>query len=81
MLFIFLAFCVVFSVYVLFVVVLCLVCPLLTVSLDCTFFIAPSGFSNVYWFQFVELFCMIAEMSFALLKITVIEDSIEISVN
>ena len=28
--------------------VVCLVCPVLPVSLDCPFLIAPSGFSNVY---------------------------------
>ena len=33
---------------VLFVFVLCLVYPMLPVSMDCLFFIAPSFFSNVY---------------------------------
>jgi hypothetical protein len=42
----FVVFCVVF--FVLFVFVLCLVCPMLQVSLDCPFSIAPSLFSNVY---------------------------------
>jgi hypothetical protein len=37
-------------VFVLFVFVLCLVCPMLPVSLDCPFLIAPSIFSNVYLF-------------------------------
>ena len=32
------------------VFVLCLVYPMLTVSLDCPFLIAPSVFSNVYLF-------------------------------
>ena len=32
----------------LFVLVLCLVCPMLPVSLECQFVIAPSIFSNVY---------------------------------
>ena len=35
-------------VFVLFVFVLCIVCPMLPVSLDCPFLIAPSVFSNVY---------------------------------
>ena len=46
-LFIFLVFCVVFL--LLFVFNLCLMCPVLTVSLDCPFFIAPSGFSDIYF--------------------------------
>ena len=37
-------------VFVLFVFVLCLVCPMLPVSVDCPFLIAPSVFSNVYLF-------------------------------
>jgi hypothetical protein len=41
-------YCVVF--FVLFVFVLCLVYPMLPVSLDCPFLIAPSVFSNVYLF-------------------------------
>jgi hypothetical protein len=44
---IFLVFCVVFL--LLFVFILCLVCPVLTVSLDYPFFIAPSGFSDIYF--------------------------------
>jgi hypothetical protein len=36
---------------VLFVFVLCLVYPMLPVSLDCPFFIAPLVFSNVYWMR------------------------------
>ena len=36
---------------VLFVCVMCLVCPTLPVSLDCLFLIAPSVFSNVYCFD------------------------------
>jgi len=43
---IFLDFCVVF--FTLFVSVLCLVHPMLPISLDCPFWIAPSVFSNVY---------------------------------
>jgi hypothetical protein len=35
-------------VFALFVFVLCLVSPMLPVSLDCPFLIAPSGFSSVY---------------------------------
>ena len=31
---------------------LCLVYPMLTVSLDCPLLIAPSVFSNVYWVEF-----------------------------
>jgi len=47
MLFIFLVFCVVFLLLLVFI--LCLMCPVLTVSLDCTFLIAPSGFSDIYF--------------------------------
>ena len=47
--FIFLVFCIVLCYCVLFVVDLCLVGPLLAVSLDCPFLIAPSVFSNVYF--------------------------------
>ena len=36
-------------VFVLLVFVLCLVLPMLTVSLDCPFFIAPLVFSNAYF--------------------------------
>ena len=36
-------------VLLLFVFILCLMCPVLTVSLDCPFFIAPSGFSDIYF--------------------------------
>jgi hypothetical protein len=43
-----LAFCVVLCLYLLFVFALCLVCPILPVSLDCPFLIASSFFSNVY---------------------------------
>ena len=43
---IFLVFCIVF--FVSFVFVLCLVYPILSLSLVCPFLIAPSGFSNVY---------------------------------
>jgi hypothetical protein len=42
---IFLVFCVVF--FVLFVFVMCLVYPMLQVSLDCTFLIVPSVFCEV----------------------------------
>ena len=47
---IFLVFCVVlcFCMCVSFVFVLCLVYPILSLSLVCPFLIAPSGFSNVY---------------------------------
>jgi len=38
-------------VFVLFVFILCLVYPMLLVSLDCLFFIAPSVFSNVYLYR------------------------------
>ena len=34
--------------FILFVIVMCLVCPILLVSLDCPFLIGPSVFSNVY---------------------------------
>lgn len=67
---------------------ICFVChrpvscvPMLTVSLNCPFSITHKVVSNVYWFLFVELFSMIAKRYFALLTVTVIEDSIEISVN
>ena len=33
---------------VLFVFILCLMCPMLPVSLDCPFLVAPSVFSNFY---------------------------------
>jgi len=39
-----------FLCFVLFVFILCLVYPMLPVSLDCPFLIAPSVFSNVYLF-------------------------------
>ena len=45
------AYCVVFS--ALFVFVLCLVYPMLPVSLGCLFLIAPSVFSNVYLQRYV----------------------------
>ena len=48
MLLIFLIFCAGLRFCVLFVCVLCLVCPVLPVSLDCLILIAPSVFSNVY---------------------------------
>jgi hypothetical protein len=41
---VFLVFCVVLCFYVLFVFVLCLVCPMLPVSLDCPILIFPFGF-------------------------------------
>ena len=47
-------FCVVLCFLVLFVFVLCLVCPMLPESLDCPFLIASSVFSNVY-FHFIML--------------------------
>ena len=40
--------------FVLLVFVLCLVCPMLSVSLDCPFLIAPSVFSNVYSNTFIN---------------------------
>ena len=43
-----LAFCVVLWFCVFFAFCLCLVCPMLQVSLNCLFLIAPSVFSNVY---------------------------------
>ena len=45
---IFLVSCVLLCVF-LFVWVLCLVCPILQVSLDSPFVIVPSGFSNTKW--------------------------------
>ena len=59
-----LVFCVVVCFYVLFVFVLCLVCPILPVSLDCPFLITPSVFSNDYlnfrqnkrWLEFLKNF-------------------------
>ena len=45
-------YCVVF--FNLFVFVLCLVYPMLPVSLDCIFLIAPSVFSNVYLHIIIE---------------------------
>ena len=47
MLFIFLVFCVVFL--LLFVFIMCLVCPVLMVSRDCGFMSAPSGISDIYF--------------------------------
>ena len=35
--------------FILFAFLLCLVCPMLSLYLDCPFFIAPSVFSNVYF--------------------------------
>jgi hypothetical protein len=43
-----LSFCVVLCLFVLLVFVLCLLCPVLPVSVDCPFLIAPSVFSNVH---------------------------------
>ena len=50
-----LVFCVVFC----FFFVLCLVCPLLPVPLECSFLIAPSVFSNIclYWVEGNGLWC------------------------
>ena len=48
--------CVFFCFLLLFVFILHLVCPMLPVSLDCPFLIAPSVFSNIV-FYFV-LFCI-----------------------
>ena len=65
MLLIFFVFCVVFLLLFVFILCLmcpvltvsldcpCLMCPVLTVSLDCPFFIAPSGFSAIY-FQIIR---------------------------
>jgi hypothetical protein len=49
-----------FYCFVLFVFVLCLVYPMLPVSLDCPFLIATSVFSNVYiqYNPFIVLFCL-----------------------
>ena len=47
-------FCVVLCLRVLFVFILCLVCPVLPMSLECSFLVAPSVFSNVAPFP---LFC------------------------
>ena len=57
-------FSVVLCFLVLFVFVLCLVCPMLPVSLDCPFLIASSVFSNVY-FHFIMLliYSMIVEIT------------------
>ena len=41
-----------------FIFVLCLVYPVLPVSLDCPFLIAPSVFSNVYWPSLLKLFLL-----------------------
>jgi hypothetical protein len=40
--------------FVLFVFVLCLVCPMLPVSLDCSFLMTPLVFSNVYLKGFIK---------------------------
>jgi hypothetical protein len=51
-LFVYLVYCsvrhVLWCVFCLFVFVLCLVCPMLPVSLDCPFLISPFGLLNVY---------------------------------
>jgi hypothetical protein len=53
---IFFVFCVVLCCFsFLFVLVLCLVYPILPVSLDCLFLITPSVFSNIYLPVFVYL--------------------------
>ena len=41
--------CVLWVFFALFIFVLCLVCPTFPVSLDCSFLIVPSVFSNVYF--------------------------------
>ena len=54
--------CVVVYFYILFVFVLCFMCPMLPVFLDCPFLIAPSVFSNIYlnflqnirWLEFLK---------------------------
>ena len=46
-----------YTLFVLFVVVLCHVCPMLLMSLDCSFLIGPPVFSNVYLFC-LSLFCV-----------------------
>jgi hypothetical protein len=60
--------------FVLFIFVLCLVCPMLPASLDCPFLIAPSVFSDVYFIiklpvwdvfpQFQQYFSFILLLSF-----------------
>ena len=47
------AYCAVF--FILFVFVLCLVYPMLPVSLDCPLLIAASVFSNIFPFHFSDL--------------------------
>ena len=42
-------FCFLRCIFVLFIFVMCLVYPMLAVSLDCTYFIAPSVVANVYF--------------------------------
>jgi hypothetical protein len=72
----YLAFCVVFFV-VLCVFVLCLVYPMLLVSMDCPFLIAPSVFSNVYlfcglctqWYQFLWIVHSLLVLRFSLMCI------------
>jgi hypothetical protein len=43
-------------VFVLFVFVLCLVCPMMSLSLDCQLLIAPSVFSTVYTIKYFDCF-------------------------
>jgi hypothetical protein len=43
--------------FILFVIVMCLVCPILLVSLDCPFLIGPSVFSNVYLQPKCDKYC------------------------
>ena len=57
-------YCVVF--FVLFVTGLCLVYPMLPVSLDCSFLVAPSVFSNIY---FRPVYCVPNVASFSRLFI------------
>jgi hypothetical protein len=52
---IFLVFWVVLCFCVKFVFILCVVCPILPVSLDCPFLIAPLVFSNVYFTTFFSI--------------------------
>ena len=46
-------------VFDLFVFVLCLVYPMLPISLDCPLLISTSVFSNVYYIMFYSIMCML----------------------
>ena len=56
-------------VFVMFVLVLCLVCPMLPVSLGCPFLIAPSVFNNVYLPKNINVFRQILYKAGLYLKI------------